>query len=195
MLPLAGRCIQTKSDNDEAGERGDQRDAARVLARRRARWPRQSSGSTVRSVRIGNPVVEFVHGRLLQNKNCGERDDGRGQDAQVVLHAAALHARQQAAAVRELFAGFVEAAVDPVDVEQAVELRPESEEPCDERRRCRPTRGDRASRPRAPTTCRRRSPSRRRIRRHRGGRASGAQIHGTDFSSASGSSGFGDLLP
>src|SRR5208283_1205658 len=31
-----------------------------------------------------------------------------------------------------LFAGFVEAAVDPVDVEQAVELRPETEEPRDQ---------------------------------------------------------------
>ena len=54
--------------------------------------------------------------------------------------------------VRDLLAGFVEAAVDPVDVEQAIELRPESERATQRGQRCRPRRGGRANRPRAPTS-------------------------------------------
>src|ERR1039458_8881608 len=65
-------------------------------------------------------------------KNDGQRNHGHGQYAEIVLHAATLHARQQAAAFRKFLAGFVESPVDPVDVEQAVELRPEGEDPSNE---------------------------------------------------------------
>ena len=123
---VGGQARPDEERHDEAGERGDQRHAARVLAReeRDGRADERQHGEQRQNRESGRD--SFMAG--CSRKNCGERHHGNGQNAQVVLHAAALHARQQAAARGKLLAGLVEAAVDPVHVEQAVELRPEAEE-------------------------------------------------------------------
>ena len=84
---------------DEEG----QRKAGEVVRRATARacLPEKSaiaaptSGSTVSSV--GNPV-DSVHGRLLQIRIAASATTAKARMLQVGLHAAILHARQQAAA-------------------------------------------------------------------------------------------------
>ena len=110
-MPLAGRLIQIKSDKTR--QQSDVINATlRACLPAKSAMAAPNSGSTVRSVRIGKPlataVVIFAHGRLLKKENDGQSNDGHGQNAQVILHATALQARQQAAACREnLLACFV----------------------------------------------------------------------------------------
>ena len=122
--------IQTKRASGKARERGDERNGARVLAgeERNGRADERQHGEERQDRKAGR---DFVHGRLLQMRIAASATTASGQDAEVGLHAAALHARQQAAAGGEFFAAFVEAAVDDVGVEEAIELRPEAEEPGD----------------------------------------------------------------
>ncbi len=65
MLPSAGKCIQTKSASDEAGQRGEERNAARVPAgeERDGRANKRQHGEERQDRKSGR---KYVHGRLLQ---------------------------------------------------------------------------------------------------------------------------------
>ena len=169
LRPRAG-AVQINSESARQASVGDQRHAARMACRKKAQSPHRSAGSTVSSVSMGIPL-HSVHGRLLQIRIAASTTTASASMPQVILHAAALHARQQAAAGGKLFAALVEAAVDHIRIEETIQLRPAAEEPAPRRPRCRPTRGGQASRPRAPTTHKTQSRSRRKTRRRKAGRA------------------------
>ena len=67
---VAGQARPDEERHDKAGQRGDQRDAARVLAReeRDCRADERQHGEERENRKAAGEAVAFVHGRLLQKR-------------------------------------------------------------------------------------------------------------------------------